>query len=163
MNARTFFDSRACPGCGPENCHWCASCVAETQKCEHDAVDVSKIIEERDTLARWKSTNAPRIHALEGLLEHARKEAANGKEAIASLASEREANAILTSENERLKAENLGLLKSLVDVRAEIERLTKDRDVLLDALKNLCADELLTQDKWDNARASIAKITGSAS
>ena len=59
---------------------------------------------ERDQLARWKSTNAPR-QALDGLLADARAEAAKGAEAISSLASEREANAILTAENDQLRAQ----------------------------------------------------------
>jgi hypothetical protein len=33
---------------------------------------------------------------------------------------------------------------------------------LLAALQDLCADELNTQDKWDNAREAIAKATGGA-
>lgn len=60
---------------------------------------------ERDQLARWKSTNAPRLEALDGLLADARAEAAKGAEAISSLASEREANAILTAENDQLRAQ----------------------------------------------------------
>ena len=60
---------------------------------------------ERDDLARWKSTHAPRIEALQGLKDHAQAEAAKGAEALASLASEREANAILTAEVEALRAE----------------------------------------------------------
>ncbi|MDE1997975.1 MAG: DUF4406 domain-containing protein [Burkholderiales bacterium] len=63
------------------------------------------IINERDQLARWKSTNAPRLEALDGLLADARAEAAKGAEAISSLASEREANAILTAENDQLRAQ----------------------------------------------------------
>jgi hypothetical protein len=31
---------------------------------------------------------------------------------------------------------------------------------LLDALKDLCSDDLLNQDKWDNARAAIARAEG---
>jgi hypothetical protein len=30
---------------------------------------------------------------------------------------------------------------------------------LLEALQRLCSDELQTQEKWDNARAAIAKAT----
>ena len=62
------------------------------------------LVAEVERLSRWKSTNAPRIESLEGLLAHAQEEAAAGKEAVTSLASEREANAILTAEVERLKA-----------------------------------------------------------
>jgi hypothetical protein len=54
-------------------------------------------------LKRWRSTNAPRLEALQGLLETAQREAAAGAEAIATLASEREANAILTGEVEALR------------------------------------------------------------
>lgn len=56
-------------------------------------------------LARWKSTNAPRLEALEGLLQAARLEAAKGAEALATLESERAANAVLTQEVEHLRAE----------------------------------------------------------
>lgn len=62
---------------------------------------VSDVLKERNALRRWKSTNAPRIEALEGLLSAARMEAAAGREAIATLASERAANALLTDEIER--------------------------------------------------------------
>lgn len=72
---------------------------------------------ERDTLSRWKSTNAPRIEALQGLKDHAQSEAEKGSEAIASLASERNANAILTSEVEALRAEVERLRKPLADER----------------------------------------------
>jgi len=54
-------------------------------------------------LKRWKSTNAPRLEALQGLLEHAQIEAAKGAEAIASLESERAANTILTDETAALR------------------------------------------------------------
>jgi hypothetical protein len=60
---------------------------------------------ERNTLARWKSTNAPRIEALRGLKDKAQADAAKGAEAVLSLASERKANDILTSEVEALRAE----------------------------------------------------------
>ena len=38
-------------------------------------------------------------------------------------------------------------------------RLIAAAPVLLEALQALCADELLTQDKWDAARDAIAKAT----
>ena len=56
-------------------------------------------------LRRWKSTHAPRIEALEGLLRTAQLEVHGAREAIASLASERAANALLTDEVERLQAQ----------------------------------------------------------
>lgn len=58
-----------------------------------------------EALKRWKSTHAPRIDALEGLLHAAQINAHAGREAIARLASEREANALLTSEVEALRAD----------------------------------------------------------
>lgn len=55
-------------------------------------------------LRRWKSTNAPRLEALRGLLDAAQIEAEKGREARATLESERAANALLTDELERLRA-----------------------------------------------------------
>ncbi len=69
---------------------------------------------ENAALLRWKSTNAPRLEALQGLLEHAQLEAAKGVEAIASLESERAANAILTDEVAALRAE-LERLRTYLD------------------------------------------------
>lgn len=60
---------------------------------------------EVEGLRRWKSTHAPRIEALEGLLAHYQTQAATGEEAAASLESERKANAILTDELEKLRAD----------------------------------------------------------
>jgi hypothetical protein len=85
------------------------------------------LIAERDSLARWKSTNAPRIDALEGLKNKARADAAKGAEAILSLASERKANAILTSEVEAL--------------RAEVERLQR-------AITKFCKTHNWADDEW---------------
>ena len=56
-------------------------------------------------LKRWKSTHAPRLAVLEGLLHAAQHEAHAGREAVATLASERAANALLTAEVEHLRAE----------------------------------------------------------
>lgn len=56
-------------------------------------------------LKRWKSTAAPRLEALQGLLTAAQFEAHAGREAVLTLASERAANALLTDEVERLLAE----------------------------------------------------------
>lgn len=58
--------------------------------------------DEIERLLRWKSTHAPRLAALEGLLKAAQVEAHKGLEARMSLASEREANALLTAEIERM-------------------------------------------------------------
>ena len=74
------------------------------QHAPHRAVQLIDAAEVAE-LSRWKSTNAPRLEALQGLLDHERAEAAKGREAIASLASERAANAILTDEVAGLRAE----------------------------------------------------------
>lgn len=62
------------------------------------AAEIARLQGERTELARWKSTHAPRLEALEGLLHAAQHEAHAGREAIATLASERAANAMLTNE-----------------------------------------------------------------
>lgn len=87
--------------------------------------EAERLRRERDELRRWKSTNAPRLDALEGLLRAAQSGAAAGREAIASLSSERAANAILTSEGELLAAR-------LAEIEAQepamyVLRSTKDR------------------------------------
>ncbi len=64
------------------------------------ADELAKARREIEQLRRWKSTHAPRIQALEGLLRAAQIDAAKGAEAIASLDSERAANARLTNELE---------------------------------------------------------------
>ena len=69
--------------------------IAEAPRCVRD---------ELEALSRWKSTNAPRLEALEGLLRTAQAEAKAGRDAIATLASERAANAALTDEVDRLSA-----------------------------------------------------------
>jgi len=56
--------------------------------------------DEAEQLRRWKSTHAPRLEALEGLLRTAQAEAHAGREAVATLASERAANSALTAEVE---------------------------------------------------------------
>jgi len=55
-------------------------------------------------LLRWKSTHAPRLEALEGLLRTAQQDAHRAREAITTLESERAANAVMTDELERLRA-----------------------------------------------------------
>lgn len=74
--------------------------ISEAPRCVRDEVA---------SLRRWKSTNAPRLEALEGLLRAAQADAKAGREAIATLASERAANATLTDEVDRLNAERLDL------------------------------------------------------
>lgn len=70
-----------------------------------------------EELLRWKSTHAPRIEALEGLLAAAQQEAAAGREAVTSLASERAANELLTNEVERLRAAATELVAAERDCR----------------------------------------------
>ena len=71
-------------GAGKLNAWGCPDCVAE--------------------LRRWQSTHAPRLDALQGLLATAQMEAHAGREAVATVASERAANDRLTNEIERLRA-----------------------------------------------------------
>ena len=80
---------------------------------------------EMEALRRWKSTNAPRLDALQGLLTAAQHEAHAGREAVASLASEREANALLTDEVEALRAA-LAELVALAELKAAIEMWVLD-------------------------------------
>ena len=61
--------------------------------------------EREKELMRWKSTHAPRLKALEGLWHAAQREADASREAVATLASERAANALLTDEVERLRGD----------------------------------------------------------
>ena len=98
---------------------------------------IDALCAEVERLTRWKSTNAPRLEALEGLLATAQKEASAGKEAAATLASEREANAILTAEVERLTKERAGLVQ-VSDLNADIATdLKVERDELLFEVERL--------------------------
>jgi hypothetical protein len=87
-------------GPGKLNAWGCPECVAE--------------------LRRWKSTNAPRLKALEEMYRGAQIGVAAGLEARQTLASERAANAILTDEAERLRAA-LAKLVALKDIKARAE------------------------------------------
>lgn len=74
-------------------------------------------------LMRWKSTHAPRLKALEGLWHAAQREANASREAVATLASERASNALLTDEVERLRG----------DVAAERDRIRALVEAVRDA------------------------------
>jgi chromosome segregation ATPase len=85
---------------------------------------------ELEELRKWKSTNAPRIEALKGLLDTANAQADRAREAVESLESERKANAILTAEVQQLKlaeegaAEAFGVVvQDKRDLQAEVKRL----------------------------------------
>jgi chromosome segregation ATPase len=67
-------------------------------------VEIDELRARVEELARWRSTQAPRIEALEGLKNHYQELADRGVEANKTLASEREANAILTAEVDALRA-----------------------------------------------------------
>lgn len=135
-----------------------------------DTIDA--LCAEVERLTRWKSTNAPRLEALEGLLATAQKEASAGKEAAASLASEREANAILTAEVERLTKERAGLVQ-VSDLNADIAAdLKAERDSLLTQLAqaqedlhdernrglSLLADAKEWQRQFSEAQATIKTL-----
>jgi hypothetical protein len=61
---------------------------------------------------------------------------------------------ILSCDGEANSPQGLG------DTGATNARLIAAAPELLGALQQLCADGLHTQEKWDNARAAIAKATG---
>lgn len=89
--------------------------------------EIERLTAEKLELLRWKGTHAPRLVAVEGLLREAQHEAAARREAIANLASldsERQANAMLTAEVERLTAER----DALRAVLAEADRLAGHDD-----------------------------------
>ena len=85
--------------------------------------DLDKAEREIERLRRWKSTHAPRIEALEGLLRDAQIAAAKGAEAMASLDSERAANARLTDELEAAGREIDTARARRLELQAQIERL----------------------------------------
>lgn len=84
-------------------------------------------------MRRWMSTNGPRLNALEGLLVTAQKEAAAGREAVASLASEREANAFLTGEVEQLQKTISGLRAALWHVQYTAKTLADAQVIALES------------------------------
>lgn len=97
--------------------------------------DVGALVAERDSLRaeveglrRFKSINAPRLEALQGLKDHAEQEAAKGAEAIATVASERAANAILTDEVERLRADVAELVELVAETVNEWDSRIVDGD-----------------------------------
>lgn len=85
-------------------------------------------------LRRWKSTNAPRLLALEGLLQAAQREAAGAQEAIATLASEREANALLTEKVWQLELAEEGAKQAFADVVQQKRDAEQERDHLREQL-----------------------------
>lgn len=82
-----------------------ADCRPEDTANWRHALNCQEAASKLEELLRWKGTHAPRIEALEYLLAAAQQEAAAGREAITSLASERAANELLTNEVERLRAD----------------------------------------------------------
>jgi Lar family restriction alleviation protein len=112
--------------------------VADLNKIQSLTAERDSLRAERDDLARWKSTLAPRIEALQGLKDHAQAEAAKGAEALASLASEREANAILTADVEALRAEVDRLTpKPLTD--EQIDRIAENcAKAMPDGIRGFC-------------------------
>ncbi|MCE2659523.1 MAG: hypothetical protein LW854_14985 [Rubrivivax sp.] len=86
--------------------------------CQRAAETIERLHSEKLELLRWKGIHAPRLVAVEGLLREAQQEAAAGREAIANLASldsERQANAMLTAEVERLTTEREAIRALLPD------------------------------------------------
>lgn len=86
-------------------------------------------------LRRWKSTHAPRIEALKGLLKAAQLEAHAGREAVATLASERAANALLTERVQMLELAEEGAKVAfghVVDAKRATEAECRKLQGLLD-------------------------------
>lgn len=125
---------------------------------------LEKVEAERDALLRWKSTHAPRIEALEGLLQHEQIEAAKGKEAIATLASEREANAILTAEVEALRTE-IERMSGITHLEQINDGLIEENETLRAALKDAglflhhCwCDVQMNEYSWEKLNVTMAAI-----
>jgi chromosome segregation ATPase len=121
----------------------------DTQKTIDQAAD------EIDRLRRWKSTHAPRLEALEGLLKHEQLEAAKGAEAVASLDSEREANAILSDELDRLRVQCKMLQDdkaALRETQAKFGQVQHDLFMQIDALREEVARlTKIIDDAWGEA------------
>jgi hypothetical protein len=66
---------------------------------------IARLEAERSEAVRWKSIHGPRLAAIEALYRDRQLDEAAGREAAATLWSERQANAILTAEVARLEAE----------------------------------------------------------
>lgn len=106
----------------------------------HITIPMARLIEletaehERDILRRWKSTHAPRMDALEGLLHAAQAEAESGREAVATLDSERLANARLTAELEDAQRQRELVFAELLKEQAENARARHALRELMEAL-----------------------------
>ena len=81
-------------------------------------------------LRRWKSTHAPRLAALEALHKTAQADAEAGREAAATLASERAANALLTDEVERLRADLATSMETVAKAQALQAEMLNERAAL---------------------------------
>jgi hypothetical protein len=73
--------------------------------CDEAADTIARLEAERSEAVRWKSIHGPRLAAIEALYRDRQLDEAAGREAAATLWSERQANAILTAEVARLEAE----------------------------------------------------------
>lgn len=95
---------------------------------------------ELEALRRWKSIHGPRMEATDGLLHAAQVEAAAGHEAVTSLASERAANALLTSELEDLRKEVERLTACLKTANAQAEHFEREWYLRGDEVERLRED-----------------------
>jgi hypothetical protein len=109
---------------------------------------------------RGRSIHAPRLEALQGLLAAAQLEAHAGREAVASLASERKANEALTNEIERLMRRSkraLSVWGAAMDAKDdEIERLQTELDAAYRELRKIrpAVKAIFDRDVWDRAAAT---------
>jgi hypothetical protein len=73
--------------------------------CDEAADTIARLEAKRSEAVRWKSIHGPRLAAIEALYRDRQLDEGAGREAAATLWSERQANAILTAEVARLEAE----------------------------------------------------------
>lgn len=110
-------------------------------------------------LRRWRSTHAPRLDALAGLLHAAQHEAHAGREAVATLASERAANARLTGEVEALRDDILRIGRWHVDAMAALDEARTGLDFAVAAERerwqSVVAHAVAELEALDEATAQI--------
>ena len=116
-------------------------------------------------LMRWKSTHAPRLKALEGLWHAAQREANASREAVATLASERAANALLTDEVERLHGQMETLGRWIVEALKVLDTIDPDdldeSERLMTLIKGgeMLSMSALAPQMWARARKNAGETT----
>lgn len=105
-----------------------------------------------EELLRWKGIYGPRLHILEQMYRERQLDAGAGREAAATLDSERKANALLTEEVERLTAVLKNANSQAEDFEREWylrgDRIEADETLLRQALDALMARDGDGADQW---------------